>query len=633
MPLQKLQFKPGLNRENTRFTNAGGWWLMDRVRFRSGTAESIGGWMPLTPASFVGVCRMLWNWVTNASENLLAFGTNLKLYIERGGLFWDITPTRLTTTAQTNPFATVSGSAVVTVTYTAHGALAGDFVTFSGAVGFNGITTGTMNAQFQILAVPTVNTFTVTMTAANATSAGGGTLVIMVFQINTGPVVSIYGTGWGVGTWGGMVSGVATTGWGLAAGGTGVVTQGMFQWVGISYGQDFACAPRFGALYYWQPTTGGSLSNALITPAATLNTVATAAGFPTNNPLFAGSLVVTDSQFLVIGGTNPVGSTTFDPLTVRWCDEGNSFQWNPLVTNQAGDYKLASGSSIFTMKKMRQEIVIWTDTAVVSMQYVGAPVVFSFTTLSPTSSLVGVNAVVVADNVAYWMADNKFYRYDGHVQTLPCDVRKYVFEGLNRAQIAQTYAGLNEEYSEVTWFYCSTNATTPDLYVTYNYLENLWTVGTMARSAWLQSPLRPDPIAAGMDGKLYYHELGLDDGSTTPATSLNSYIESAALELGDGQDFSFVSKIIPDVDFDSSTAPIPTVTLTLTARDTPGSNFIQSNPRSVAQTSVTPFSQFTPMCYTRIRGRCIVYRLDCNMPGVAWQMGTPRLEIRPDGMR
>ena len=632
MPFQKLQFKPGVNRENTRYANEGGWWSMDRVRFRSGTAESIGGWQQLSTNTFLGCCRMLWNWVTLGSENLLALGTNLKLYIERGGIFFDVTPTRLTTGALTNPFATTSGSAVVTFTYTAHGALVGDFVTFSGATGFNGIATTTLNAQYQIQSVPTANTLTVNMTTANATGSGGGATVVATFQMNTGPVVSVYGVGWGVGTWGGLVGGVATTGWGLAATGTGIVTQGMFQWVAHNFGQDLVCAPRGNTVYYWQPTTGGSITNALATPAATLASFVATAGL-LNPPLFASALAVTDNQFLIIGGTNPVGSATYDPMTIRWCDEGNSFQWTPAITNQAGDMKLSSGSQIMELKKMRQEVAIWTDTAVISMQYVGAPVVFSFTTLSSTSSLVGPSAVAVADNVAYWMGDEKFYRYDGHVQTLPCAVRKYVFSNINKSQIAQTYAGVNNEFSEITWFYCSTNAITPDSYVTYNWLEDIWTFGTMARSAWLHSPLRPDPIAAGLDGYVYYHEIGVDDGSVSPAASLNSYIESADFDLGDGEHFSFVSRILPDVDFTNSTATTPLVTLTLTARDTPGSNFIQSNPRTVSQTSSTPFSQFTPMCYTRIRGRQIVYRLDCNTPGTAWQMGTPRLEIRPDGRR
>lgn len=633
MPLQKLTFNPGLNRENTRYANEGRWWSMDRARFCYGTIESIGGWQKFSTSTFVGVCRFLWNWITLGSENLLAVGTNLKLYVVRGGLFHDLTPARLSIGALTNPFATTSGSATVTFTYTAHGAYVGDFVTFSGATGFNGIATATLNTQYQIVSVPTADTFTMTMTTASGTGSGGGAAVVATFQIHTGPATAQYGTGWGISTWGGTVSGVATVGWGQAASNSGVITQGAASWVGASFGQDFACAQRFGTLYYWQPTFGGSISNAVNTPIATLNSIASGSGFPTNNPLYAGSIVVTDSQFMIIGGSNPVGSTTFDPLTIRWCDEGNSFSWNPLSTNQAGDYRLSSGSSIYCMKLMRQEVLVWTDTSLISMQYVGAPIVFSFTTLLANSSLASPTAVVTANNAAYWMSNGKFHMYDGAVHTLQNPVRSYVFDNMNMGQMAQVYAGANSEFNEVTWFYCSKNATFPDSYVTYNYVEQLWMIGTMTRSAWLQSTLLQYPIAASNDGYLYNHEQGLDDGSTSPAQSLNSYVESAGVEIGEGSEFSFVSRILPDVDFSGSTAKVPTVSLTLTARDTAGSGFLETDSNHVQQTTTVPFSQFTPMCYTRIRGRQIVFRLDCNTPGTNWTMGVPRIDIRPDGRR
>jgi hypothetical protein len=282
---------------------------------------------------------------------------------------------------------------------------------------------------------------------------------------------------------------------------------------------------------------------------------------------------------------------------------------------------------------MRQENLIWTDSAVISMQFVGPPVVFSFTTLADNISIASVTAVAVANNVAYWMGKDKFYSYNGQVQTLNCDLRKYVFGGMNLTQLSQVYAGTNAQFNEVTWFYCSTNALSPDSYVVFNYLENLWTFGTMPRTAWLDSPLRATPIAAGADGKLYYHEVGVDDGSTTPVSAIASFIESADFDIGDGQKFSFIERIIPDVDFSGSTAAVPALTLTLKARDTPGSNFLQTNARAVTQTSVIPFAQFTEMAWTRIRGRQLSFRLDSTAVGVTWQIGTPRIGIREDGER
>lgn len=621
MPLQKITFQPGANRENTRYTNEGRWWDMDHVRFRSGTPEKIGGWVSLGANTFQGVARFLHNWITLGSENLLAVGTNLKLYVERGQQYFDITPVRYTLNPATNnPFLTgAAGSSVVTATCASHGAILGDFVTFSGAVGFDGILTATLNAEFQITSVPTSNTFTFVATPCTAgATSGGGAAVVMAFQVTTGPELSVYGVGFGVGAWG-------SGGWGLAASGTGVVTSGMRQWVGGNWGQDLVFAVRDSGVYYWATT--GSISTALATRAVALSTLSGAS----NPPIVADNLLVTDDEYVLAIGTNPLGSSTEDPLLVRWCDQGNVANWTPAVTNTAGGQRITAGSYTFAAKRLRQENLIWTDTALISVQSVGPPIVFSFVTLAENISIASVNAVGIANNVAYWMGKDKFYVYSGQVQTLPCDVRKYVFSNINTGQLGQVAAGTNAAFNEVTWFYCSLAATSPDRYVTYNYLENLWTFGSMARTAWLDSPLRPAPMAASADKKMYYHETGFDDGSTGGA--LTSFLESADFDIGDGQSFSFVDRIIPDVDFDGSTAVTPSVVLTLKARDTPGGNFGQTRTSTVSQTAVIPFGQFTENCWTRIRGRQLSFRLDSTGVGVTWQLGTPRLSIREDGQR
>lgn len=711
MPLQKLNFKPGVNRENTRYTNEGRWWGMDKVRFRSGTPEKIGGWVRLGPNVFLGVARHLHNWVTLAGENLLSVGTNLKMYLERGQGFFDITPIRTTFTGLNNPFTTgTAGSSVVTAMITAHGASTGDFVTFAGAAAVDGILAATLNAEFQITVLSSsIFTFVATPCTAGAVT-GGGAAVSAAFQVGTGPSVAVSGVGWGITSWGttsppavasftgsiagtvltasavtgviaagdivrgtGVITGthivsqitgpvggagtynvfsgtggigaasasqtvgaeamttalaVTADGWGEAASGSFLVTTGLRQWVGGNFGQDFICSIRDGGIYYWS-ATGGSISYLLSVRATALSAQPGAS----NAPIIADNLLITDDQHVVIVGTNAIGSTTEDPMLVRWCAQGNPLNWTPAITNTAGDQRLTAGSYTYAVHSMRQENLIWTDTALISMQFVGPPIVFSFSTLADNISIASVNAVAVANNVAYWMGKDKFYVYTGKVDTLPCDVRKYVFSGMNLSQLAQVHAGTNAQFNEITWWYCFTGSLVCDRYVTYNYVENLWTFGTMSRSAWLDSPLRSNPIGAGTDGRLYYHEQGLDDGSASPAVALPAYLESADFDIGDGEQFSFVERIIPDVDFDNSTAAVPTVILTVSARNTPGANFVQTNARNVSQTTIVPFSQFTEMVWVRLRGRQMSFRIESNAVGVTWQLGAPRIGLREDGAR
>lgn len=622
MPLQKLIFRPGVNRENSRYTNEGRWWDMDKIRFRSGTPEKIGGWAPLGSSTFKGVARLLHNWVTLAGENLIAVGTNLKMYLERGTAYYDITPIRYTTGALTNPFTTgTAGSSVVTVTINSHGAITGDFVTFSGSAAVDGILAATLNAEFQVT-VLTANTFTITATPCTAGGiTGGGAAVVAAFQVNTGSDISVVGLGYGVGAYG-------VGGYGLAATtGTGVITTGLRQWRGDNFGQDFIYCIKNAGIYYWSAAIGAPAS--LAVRGTTLASQVGASDAPT----IAADIFVTDDVHVVALGANTRGTSTQDPLLVRWCDEGNPVNWTPSATTTAGDQRLTTGSYIVCGEKMRQENLIWTDTALVSMQFVGPPVIFSFTTLANNLSIVSPTAVAVANNVAYWMGNGKFYVYNGQVQTLPCDVRKYVFNGMNTTQIGQVFTGTNAAFNEVTWYYCGTGSNTVSNYVTYNYVENIWTFGTLARTAWLDTALQSTPVAAAYDGKLYYHEYGFDDGSTAPYSAINAYLESADIDIGDGQNFSFVSRILPDIDFDNSTAVTPSVTITIKARDSAGGNFGETQASTVAQTSIVPFQQFTEQCWVRVRGRQITYRVESTDVGVAWQMGTPRIDVREDGQR
>ena len=620
MPLQKIILKPGVNRENTRYTNEGAWWDMNMVRFRSGTPEKIGGWIQLGISTYLGTARFLWNWVTIGGENLLAIGTNLKIYIERGQGFYDITPIRYTVVVA-NPFTTgTAGSSLVTATVAAHGAITGDFVTFSGASTVDGILAATLNAEFQIT-VTGANIFTFVATPCSAGAVtGGGAAVTAAFQPNTGLAVAVSGVGFGSGAWG-------SYGWGMASSGTGATSQSLRRWVGGNFGQDFIYSIKDGGVFYW--SAAGPIGTALLTRGVALSSVAGAS----DAPVLADNILITDDEHVVTFGTNTRGTTIEDPLLVRWCAQGNPLNWTPAITNTAGDYRLTAGSYVYAVTKMRQENLIFTDTAVMSMQFVGPPVVFSFTTLANNISIASPTAVAVASNVAYWMGKDKFYVYNGQVQTLDCDVRKYVFGGMNTTQLGQVYAGTNNQFNEDTWFYCSVSSLVPDRYVTYNYVEKLWTFGSLTRTAWLDSPLRSTPIGAGTDNKLYYHENGFDDGSTTPVTAIPSFLESADFDIGDGENFSFVDRILPDIDFDGSTAAVPSVTLTIKARNTPGGNFLQTNARSVAQTAVVPFGQFTEMSWIRVRGRQMVLRIDSTAVGVTWQLGTPRISIREDGSR
>ncbi len=643
MPLQKLQFRPGTNRESTTLTNEGGWFESDKVRFRSGSAEKIGGWVQdggttnevLAPpvGSFWGVCRSLWNWITLSSYNLLGIGTNLKFYIQNGvgGIIYDVTPLRETTAAGAVTFAATPSSDIITVTDTANGVNVGDFVTYSGAVTLGGtITAAILNAEHRVASITSTSVYTIVVSvAANASDTGnGGASVVGEYQITTGSDVNTVSVGWGSGGWGGINPGYTDTGWGSPApGGVGLGNQ-LRLWSQSNYGQDLILNPRGGAIYYWAVDANPNTFNR-----ATQIT-------STDAPTVCNFVMVSDaSRFVLCFGVNDYGSATQNPLLVRWSNQEDYTDWTPAVTNQAGSYQLSHGSAIITALQSRQEILVWTDSALYSMQYLGPPYVWGFQILGDNISIVGPNAVATASNVTYWMGVDKFYMYSGRVETLPCTLRSYVYNDINMSQSFQFFAGTNEGFNEIWWYYCSANSTVIDRYVIYNHLERIWYYGTLERSAWLDSSLRTEPMATTYANQILYHETGVDDGTTNPPSPITAYVQSSDFDIGDGHNFGFVWRIIPDVTFDGSTVNAPALDLTVRPRQFPGSNYGNSNSPEVASTvsyagqRTYNVQQFTEQVYVRIRGRQMAFKVGSDTLGTQWQLGVPRIEIRPDGRK
>ena len=641
-----------MNRESTSLMNEGGWFECDKVRFRSGSAEKIGGWIKDTGAaeatlqpptgSYWGVCRSMWNWNSLAGRNYLALGTNLKYYVQNGpdGQLYDITPIRDTSTVASNAFTTVNGSTTVTVNDTGYGGQTGDFVTISGVSGaVNGIPSSALNKEFQITYV-TSNTYTITVSAP-ATSSGTTGAATLTYQITTGLDIYTVAAGWGAGGWGGFNVGGTSTGWGQAAS-TGGVGQQLRLWSQSNYGEDLIFNPRGGALYYWAVNANPNIFDrgVIMEAGATVN----GAVMDSTSPSIANLVMVSDSsRFVIAFGTNdPSGAlfaATQDPLLIRWSQQEEYYTWTPAVTNQAGDYRLSRGSEIVAAQQTRQEILVFTDAAVYSMQYLGPPYVWGFQIMGDNISIAGPNVVSVANNVTYWMGADKFYMYSGRVETLPCALRQYVYDDINMLQSYQFFSGTNEGYNEVWWFYCSANSNVVDKYVVFNYLERTWYYGTMERTYWLDSPLREEPMAAGYNGQLLYHEVGNDDGTTSPPSPIEAYCQSSDFDIGDGHNFGFVTRIIPDVTFDGSDVAQPTVTFTVRPRHNPGANYGASDSPDVvsvnnyANQRTYNVQQFTQYVYVRVRGRQMAFRVGSSDLGVAWQLGAPRLDVRPDGRR
>lgn len=786
MPLKKIMFRPGVNRENTRYASealgsvnagtevVGGWYESEKVRFRAGTPEKVGGWTQISANYFKGVCRSLWNWVTLNALNLIGVGTNLKFYISNGGAYYDITPVRATTTL-TNPFGTILDSSTVLVTDAAGGFINGDYVTFNGSTAVGGLTllgeyqitlqsattynitaesqasltlsTGVFTAQFKLAnnvkvvlsttgSLPTgftagttyyvVNTSgftfqlaatlggtaivptgtqsgTITATAkATSTTASGGGTVYAMYQVNIGPEYSVALAGWGAG------------GWGLGAWGVGATgTDALRLWSQSNFGEDLVYGPRGGDIYYWNATYGVNGSPVTITIAApavltasvnfangdaimltttgalptgllpgtvyyvinasgtTCNLASTAGGSAITTsgsqsgthtisgrgikvsqlagasgvPTVQNLLFVSDiSRFVFAFGCNDYGSTVQDPMLIRWSDQESVVDWTPAATNQAGSLRLSHGSQIVTCLQTRQEIVVFTDSSVYSLQYLGAPTGWGSQILGDNISILGQNAVSQASGVVYWMGSDKFYKYDGRVQTLRCDLRQYIYSNINLAQAQQVYSGTNEGFNEVWWFYCSEGSNQIDKYVVYNYLEDIWYYGNMARTAWLDSGTLDYPLAApyinSTENNLVYHENGNDDNTTGVPAAIDSYISSSEFDISDGHNFGFIWRILPDLTFrGSDSTETPQVTMTLIPLQNSGSGY--TNPASVGgsdnatinRIASAPVEEFTGQVYIRVRGRQLVFKVQGNQVGLQWQLGAPRIDIRPDGRR
>ena len=693
MSLKKLQFTPGIQRDGSRYYSSGSWSDADKVRFRAGQPEKIGGWQQATLQVFLGTCRNLMPFSDLTGNYYLGIGTNLKYYIERGGSMYDITPIR-TTLTPTNPFTTTSGSTTVLVTIANHGAFEGDFVTFSGASAVGGLT---LNGEFQIINVITSATFTITAASAASSSATGGGSVTAVFQINTGLDTTLYANGWGAGTWGGILSGTSVrftgsisgttltvsavvsgtlavgqlitgtgvsvsppgsnatyiTALGTGTGGVGTYTVGVSQtvsstsmnaisgtgwgaasntqvagtrlrlWSSDNFGQNFIINPRDAGIYYWANSGG------LGTRAVILSSLAGASDVPS----VARQIIVSDLDRKVIAfGCSDIVTGVQDRLLIRWSDTENPADWTPTETNSAGGIRIPTGSEFVSAIETKQEILVWSDDSVHSLRYVGPPFEYSIVRIGSTS-LLAPNAVVSANDIVFWMGQNGFFQWDGRLFGLPCSVKDFVFNDINLNQAEKITSGSNMSYNEVWWFYPTADSSENNRYVLYNYNEKVWSVGTIVRTAWIDRGIEDFPRAASVDGYVYFHEIGQDDGSTNPYTPIEAYIESAPVEIGEGEQFGFAWRMIPDLTFRNSSAANPTVNFILEAQDYTGQDFTQSQNNNTTRTATFPVEQFTNQTYFRLRGRMMSLRVESEKLGVAWRLGVPRVDIRSDGRR
>ncbi len=712
MPIKKIGIQSGVSKENTRYTSEGKWYDSDKIRFRKGTPEKLGGWARYSVYTFLGICRSLWTWVTLTGLTLIGVGTNLKFYINKGGLYYDVTPIRkvvrpmLGATGTGNPFTATLGSNIITVYDTAHGGGSNDFVFFSGAVGLGGnITAALLNQEYQVTVI-TADTYTITVaTTATGTdvagSPGGGAAVVAAYQVATGLEVQSPAAGWGSGGWG-------SGGWG-----TGVTVGTPLQlWSQNNFGESLVFAPAGGAIYYWNASAGLGTSTFTVTIGATavltfttgpllLNGTAvmlettgalptglltyvvyyvinsttvsgvttcnlsttyggtaittsgtqsgthilsnrgiavTSLGGASNVPIVQNAIFISDtSRFVFALGANEFGTATQDPMVVRWSDQESVTQWTPSATNQAGSIRLSHGSKIVACLQARQEILIWTDSTLYAFQYVGAPVVWQTQLVGDNISLMGPNAVALASGVVYWMGIDKFYMYDGTVRTLDCDLRKFVYQDINLTQNYQVFAGTNEGFNEVWWFYCAADSTAISNYVIYNYVEKVWYYGTMGRTAWLDSGLINYPIAATYSHNIVNHEFGVDDEETDVTLPIHAYISSSEFDMDDGDHFMFVYRMLPDLSFAGSTAGTTAeVTLGLYAMKNSGSgtgSLVSQPVNQLTGAEYTVTEGFTGQIYTRLRGRQMILKASSNKIGTAWQLGSIRFDVRPDGKR
>jgi hypothetical protein len=703
MPLKKIVFKPGINRETTRYTSENGWYDAEKIRFRQGTPEKIGGWVRTSANSFLGYCRSLWAWAILTSEVLIGVGTNTKFYLSGGGAYYDITPFEQINALGANPFATdtatnitVDGVAytVVTVTDATSGATIDNYVDFYNAPTLNGVS---LTGSFLITTQPSASTYTILVPGtATSTGSGGGTGVYAFYELGTTPDSVVPQIGWGAG------------GWGIGGWGQGTSATPMRLWSQFNFGEDLVFAPSDGKMYYWDASLGYSPTEVTVTIAnpcvatfsrtipdntalrlittgalptglvpgtiyyavnstgTTCNLAATAGGTPivttgtqsgthylsvraipisslayaTDVPIEQTCIAASDAdRFMFALGCTEYGSTTFNPMLIRWARGQSITDWTPSQTSDAGFTQLSRGSKIITAAQSRQEILVWTDSSLYSLQYVGYPNQWPAQLVGDNTSIVGQNATAYANGVSYWMGIDKFYKYDGRTQTLRCDLRQYVFSDINTQQYVQVYAGTNEGFNEVWWFYCSADALQNNRYVVYNYAEDVWYYGSMARTAWLDNGILSNPTAATYVNNLVNHEVGYDDNATGTATPIEASITSAEFDIEDGHNFAFIYRILPDVTFRNSTAASPAIDMTLYPLANSGSGYTDPtsvggvNYAAVTRTATVPVEEFTGQVFVRVRGRQLAMKVSSTALGVAWQLGSPRIDIRADGRR
>tara|TARA_R110000787_G_scaffold286283_1_gene403964 strand:- start:25 stop:2124 length:2100 start_codon:yes stop_codon:yes gene_type:complete len=699
MPIKALKFKPGIMSDITSYSNEGGYVDGDKVRFRFGFPEKIGGWIKHNANTFLGTARSLHNWVALDSSDYLGLGTTFKYYIEQGGTYSDITPNRATTTNGIL-FAATDGSATIIATDNSHGAVVGDFVTISDAVSLGGnITSTVLNQEHQIVTVENASVFTIVVSAtANSSDTGnGGAGVDGVYQINSGTNSGSSGTGFGVGLWGGLTSTALQTqlaealdssetaidvddeteitttgdiilvdeelmtvsstaddntltvtrgtsgttavthadntlvrlalgnadplddfvGWGQTA--VVTVTNELRVWTHDNFGEDLLINPRNGGIYYWDK------SNGLTTRAVEISTL----GGASNTPTVAKQILVSDQDRHVIAfGANSLGTIIQDPLLIRFSTQESLVDWTPTATNTAGDLRLGGGSTFIQAVETKQAILVFTDKTLHAMKFIGPPFTFGLQELSKNITIMSSRSAKAVDDAVFWMGLDSFYIYSGQTQQLPCTVKDKVFLDFNFDQRDKVHSGVNTEFSEITWFYPTADSSEIDAYVTYNYAEQVWYYGTLSRTAWLDRGVRTLPLATG-GNYLYNHEIGYDDDGS----AMTSFIESAPIDMGDGEKFSFIRRVIPDITFNGSTSINPTADFTIKAKDFPGSTYDQTSTQSTSRSSTSPVEQFTNKLDYRIRGRSFALRIDSSAVGTKYKLGTPRIDVREDGRR
>jgi len=640
MVLQKLEFRPGINTELPDYANENGWSDGDKIRFRVGYPEKIGGWAKKGGNQFIGAARAMKQWTTLDRDNLIGIGTSLKYFIEDGGVFYDITPIRETTGAGDVTFSASQGSSVITVSDTNHGAREGDFVTFSGAASLGGaMTAAVLNQEYQIQTAPTTSTYTINARAATtgvnqyytggaiddsaalvtATSGDtntGGSSTVGAYQVQTGIDVTLFGNGWGAGVW-------SRGAWNSRA--TIVVQSEILRlWQHDTFGEDLIFNIRNGPIFYWNASGGASQRGIFLKDLTNADA----------SPIVAKQVMVSDVDRHVIAfGCNPLGSNVQDPLLIRFSAQENPADWRPLTTNTAGDLRIGSGTAIVQAVETRQEILVFTDQALHSMQFIGPPYTFGINRISENITIRSPNAAVAVGDAVYWMGKDQFYVYNGNVNQLQCTVREKILRDINDDQLEKIFVGVNSGYQEIWWFYPSLNSNDVDKYVVYNYDANIWYYGTLNRTAWIDRGVTDYPVAAGTDGILYNHEYEADDQSGTSPVAIESFIQSAPIDLGDGEVFSYVRKMIPDVTFRTSTNPAPQVDFTIDAFNYNGGLQVSSDTANIVKSSSVPVEQYTEKVDLRVRGRAISVKISSDQVGTTWRTGLNRLDIRPDGKR